>query len=141
MIDVTKVKEIILGEYPNIDIEMHPINSSSKYEIIESILGGKIAFRNICSGGDFGTMTDEEFASCLIETIEVQMNGYRKLDKAQILRDKTTIMYMDQMTPTSFHKLTPDELEAKTVEYEIRKDEFTKAEAKKVDEKKIDIEE
>jgi hypothetical protein len=141
MIDITKVKEIVLAEYPDMKLEMHPINSSNKYEVIESIIDEKIAFRNICSGGDFGVMSDEEFASCMIETIMVQKNGYRKLDRAQILRDKTTIMYMDQMTPTSFHKLTPDELEAKIALYEIRKDEVTKSEIKKVEEKKDDAEE
>jgi len=140
VIDVNNVKNIVLEEYPNIKLEMNKVDTSNKYEIIESVLDDKISFRNICAGGNFGVMTDEEFASALIETIVVQMNGYKKLDRAQILRDKTTIIKMDQMSPNSFHKLTPSELEDKIVEYDIKKDEFTRAEIKKVENKKESLE-
>jgi len=141
VIDINNVKKIVDEEYPGINLKMEQINASIKYEIIESTLDDKITFRNICAGGNFGVMTDEEFASALIETIVVQMNGYKKLDRAQIIRDKTTIMKMDQMSPNSFHKLTTKELEDKTTEYDIKRDEFTKTEIKKAENKKEELEE
>lgn len=137
MMNIDKIKEIVSKEYPDTTIELGYINSSNKYEVIETIIDGKITFRNIASGGTFGILDEEGFASYLIETITVQKNAYRKLDRAQIIRDKHTIMAMNMCDPTSFHKLTESELKDKIAEYEIRKDEFTKSDEQKIKESKV----
>lgn len=126
MIELEKVTDIISKEYPDLKFTMNFIDTSNKYKIVETIMDEKIAFRNICSGGSFGELSIEDFASCVIEAISIQKGIYNKLDRAQVIRDGKTIMFIDQADPISFHKLNEKELENKIKLYEIKKDEFKK---------------
>jgi hypothetical protein len=126
MIDLEKVKEIVVQEFPDDSINITPIDTSKKYKIVETVLNEKIAFRNISSGGSFGELSEDELASYLIETISLHKNIYTRLDRELIIKDKQTITYMNMSEPVSFHKLTPDELKLKVKEYDIKDDEFKK---------------
>lgn len=128
MINLNEVKDIVSKEYPDSKIEMGFIDSSNKYKVVQTILDDKIAFRNIASGGNFGEMSVEDFSSCVIETISIQKGVYNKLDRAQVIRDGKTIMFMDMADPSLFHKLTDQEFEDKVKLYDIKKDELKKKE-------------
>lgn len=124
MIDVLKVKEAICKEFPDLVIDMSQINSSIKYDIIQTVIDNKISFRNIYNGGNFKSMTNEELIDNLSKTIVIQIYGYKKLDRIQIIKDSKTITYLDMMNPESYHKLTEKELEKKIKEYDIKEEEI-----------------
>jgi hypothetical protein len=128
MINLANVMDVVSKEYPDSKITMDFIDCSTKYKVVQTILDDKIAFRNIAAGGDFGEMSDEDFSSCVIETISIQKGVYAKLDRAQVIRDGKTIMFMDMADPTSFHKLTEKEFDEKVKLYDIKKDELKKKE-------------
>ena len=122
MIDT--IKKSINKEFPDIKYDAYYSNSSNKYKIIESLIDDKIMFRNIIEGGQFGILSLEEIVSCIIETTQLQLNLYQKLDKIQILKDKKTITYMEMADPINFHTLTDEELQDKIKKYEIKQDDF-----------------
>ena len=124
--------ERVKEEYPERLFEFSIVDTSDKYNILETLMDNKILFRNIINNKDEEDYDEEDIVSKLFKTIIEQDRIYKKLDRLQVVKEQKTIMFMNMVEPTSFHKLTEKELAQKIAEYEISKEELIKKDETKV---------
>lgn len=118
-------------EYPDFTFDVQRIDSSGEHEIIETVVNTiehqNFSYRQITNlEEEPGIELDDILIANAIEIVKVHMRVYEKLDRAEVIKNKKTIMFMDQCEPTSFHALKEDELEAKIASYTIKEEEFKK---------------
>ena len=127
---LTKIKSTLEENFPDFKFQLAEVEDY-KYDIVEVHLDDydhEIIFRQCIAGGIFDELEEEDITTNSIEIVNRAIEGYEKLDRANIIKEKKMIKILDQMDATSFHKLTEEELEERMERYKLTDKDFKKKE-------------
>lgn len=127
---LTKIKSALEETFPDYKFQLAEVEDE-KYQIAEVHFDDydhEIVFRQCIAGGVFDELEEEDITNNSIEIVNRAVEGYAKLDRANIIKEKKMIKILNQMDPVSFHKLTEEELEERMQRYSLTEKDFKKKE-------------
>lgn len=130
---IGKINTRLTEEFPELSFNILAVSkeASSRYDLVDIETTEKdhtIISRQIVGGGRFDDLEEDVVLSNSVEIVHRAIEGYAKLDKENILKEKRMIRVLNQMEGVSFHKLTEDELAERMKLYNIQEKNFKKKE-------------